>query len=155
MPVTPPPSVEQSYPYPESPPIARSNALVSVRSNQRLLDFSLQGIDLAGSRRIRLVFRGVQKTTASRVLRISLMSSPSVRLIAGNLYTYGEGAAAGSPRKERFFPLTLSLDITDALRPLAGSERVEAYLDILDPHGRVLIDEMLYLESVEVEVAAP
>src|SRR5450631_3575621 len=126
MPVTPPPSVEQSYPYPESQPIARSNVSGSVRSGQRLIDFSLQGIDLAGSRRIRLVFRGLQKTTASRVLRVSLISLPSVRLIAGNLYTYGEGAVVGPKRKERFFPLTLSLDITDALRPLACSERVDA-----------------------------
>ncbi|MDD5036094.1 MAG: hypothetical protein PHE55_15190 [Methylococcaceae bacterium] len=149
MPIALPSAVQQIQPKPVS--LARSTISGSIHCGQTLLQFSLQGLELAGSRRLRLVLRGLQKTAQSRVLRVSLACGLAVRLNAGNLYTYGEGVVQGPQQEERFFPLTLSLDITDAARQLTGAERVDVDLDILDPHGRMLMDEPLYLESVEID----
>jgi hypothetical protein len=131
--------------------IAYSTVRRRVRSGEQVASFEGSVLDVKGQR-VRLVLRGVEKTSSSLVLRISLSADTPAPVVAGNLYTYGEGQPVGSAAGGRFFPITLSLDITSALRPLRGAGRVNVYLNILDPHGRELPDEAITLEAVEIDV---
>jgi hypothetical protein len=47
--------------------------------------------------------------------------------------------------------LTLSLDITEAVVQLGRPRQLNAYVLITDANGRVLPDEKLELESVELQ----
>jgi hypothetical protein len=131
--------------------IAYSTIRRRVRSGEQVASFDGNILDVP-RQRFRLVLRGVEKTAASLVLRVSLSTDTLTPQVAGNLFTYGEGPPVDSNNRGRFFPMTFSLDITGALRQLRGASRVNVYLHILDPHGRDLTDEAITLESAEIDV---
>jgi len=132
--------------------IAYSTVGRQVRSGEQLTSFDGNIRDVAGQR-VKLVLRGVEKTAASLVLRIALATDPQAPIVAGNLYTYGEGPVVGSNIQDRFAPMTLALDITTALRGLPKPSHVNVFLHILDPHGRERTDEAITLESAEIDVS--
>jgi hypothetical protein len=129
--------------------LACANVSGSVFSGQRMASFDVQVPDTSGQR-IELVFHGVRKTLESRVLRISLAADGAPPLVAGQLYTYGEGPPVGAHLRERFAPMELVLDVTRAMGQLRGARHVSVCLDILDPHGRQVPQEALLLEDVEL-----
>jgi hypothetical protein len=111
--------------------------------------FEVQVPDATGQR-VELVLHGVRKTRASLILRIRLFAEDSQPLVAGHLYTYGEGPELEPDIRDRFAPMELSLDVTQAMRQLRGARHVSVGLDILDAHGREVLDERLSLEGVEL-----
>jgi hypothetical protein len=126
----------------------------AVRSGERLAGFDVRALDVT-EHRVKLVLHGVRKTASSLVLAISLSGGTAGSVPAGKLYTYGEGSATGRDTEHRFFPVTLTLDITAALRRLSGAERIDVALHILDAHGRELADQTLLLDGVELVVETP
>jgi len=124
----------------------------TVRSGEQIASFDASALDAAGKDIVEIVLEGVEKTACSRVLRLSLSSRSSRLILAGNLYTYGEGPLEG----RQLAPITLSLDVTEAVRHLPRSGPVQVCLEILDGHGQSLKDEHLFikrfhLRNVEAE----
>ena len=122
-----------------------------VRSGQLLASFELPA-PAAAAGHVELVFNGVRKTASSLVLRLSVSAATTTRIVAGYLYTYGEGPPVPNDTSGRFFPMVLSLDITDAIRELNNPRHLDVHVDIQDAHGRNLTDEALELESVELRM---
>ena len=114
MPITTPPAMEQHSHDSAAKPVAYAKIAGNVRTGQRLIRLFPNLLSLTAKDQIRLVLNGLEKTEKSLVLSVFLASHDAEPLPAGNIYTYGEGPKNGIRLEERFFPLTLSLDITEA-----------------------------------------
>jgi hypothetical protein len=121
-----------------------------IRSGERLGRLDGAALARASGGPVELLFEGVQKTEASLDLRFSLAGPTGARVVAGSLYTYGEGCSKQAP--ERFFPMTLTLDITEAAGQMAGGA-ADVVLEIFDAHGRELKEATVFLESVTLQEA--
>jgi len=130
--------------------IASAFVARAIRSGERVARIDLRASLAQADQPLELIFEGVQKTAASLHLRISLSGGPAGPVVAGDLFTYGEGPAEDAPAPERFFPLRLILDITAAARQIATPGPTEVFLEILDGHGRELSDESLFIQQVEL-----
>ncbi len=119
-----------------------------VRSGDVLASFKVGAGGLSRGAAAEMVIHGMEKTADSLVLAVDI-GSPGLTIEAGRLYTYGEGEPSG--RKEgRFEPVTLALDVTEALGRLPAAPSVTVTLRILDSHGAVSGDTAIFIKDVEL-----
>ena len=116
-----------------------------------MASFDASALENAGKDLVELVLEGVDKTASSRVLRLSLSSGASRPILAGSLYTYGEGP----PEGRQLAPIPLSLDVTEPVRRLPRSGPVQVRLEILDGHGQILKDERLFIKRFSLRTIEP
>ena len=121
-----------------------------LRSGDCVASFAGKVLAAAGERAVELILEGVAKTAESRTLRISLRADSARPVVAGSLFTYGEGPVDTAEPDQRFFPLRLTLDITEAARQVAGARQVDLFVDLLDAHGRKRADESLSIHQLEI-----
>jgi hypothetical protein len=118
-------------------------------SGDKIASLDLRRLDGTENGKVELVLDGVRKTAGSLELRVLLSSGSEKPLVAGSLYTYGEGFGEERDQSGRFSPMRLSLDVTEAARRLAGTSRVDVRVQVLDSHGRD-VKERLFVDHLEL-----
>jgi hypothetical protein len=130
----------------------RASVRRHVRSGGVLAIFRVGAGGLAPGAAAELVIHGMEKTADSLVLGVDLWSQGRT-IEAGRLYTYGEGSPSGRP-EARFEPVTLTLDVSDALGQFQASPAVTVKLRIMDPRGAERGDASIFISDVELRPRA-
>jgi hypothetical protein len=123
-----------------------------VRSGDVLASFAMGAAGIARGARAELVFHGMAKTADSLILAVEI-GARGRAIEAGRLYTYGEGEPSGR-HEARFDPVTLVLDVTEALGQLPTASPATLTLRIMDHKGTELADRAIFIEEVELRPAA-
>lgn len=121
------------------------------------IEFSLAGI-AARATTVELEFQGFRPTRDSFELRVLLAppGAASAAQHAGSIFLFGRGdAAPGGPlvpgAADPHAPMTLRVDVTDAIRALPRSaSRFSVTLVAVDPKGRELAGPDVEFDSVAV-----
>lgn len=121
-----------------------------VRSGEALASFSVGAGDRG--REAELVIRGMEKTADSLVIAVDVGGGGRT-VEAGRLYTYGEGSPSGRP-EARFEPVTLALDVSEALGQFPGAQAVTVTLRIMDARGAERADAAIFIGDVELRPRA-
>lgn len=100
-----------------------------VESGEVIATFDFRDLVLGEAGRAQLAIEGMEKTAESVEIKVYFTAAGRERVHAGTLYTYGEGSEREVARK-RFFPIALTLDVTEAVRQLAGAPQVEVRLEL-------------------------
>jgi hypothetical protein len=122
-----------------------------VRSGDVLAAFAVDAAGIARGARAELVFHGMAKTADSLIVAVEI-GERGRAVEAGRLYTYGEGESSGR-REARFDPVTLVLDVTEALGRLQEASPAALTLRIMDHMGTELTDRAIFIEEVELRPA--
>jgi len=119
-----------------------------VRSGDVLATFTIGAGGIARGARAELVLHGMEKTADSLILAVEIGIRGRV-IEAGRLYTYGEGEPSGR-REARFEPVTLALDVTEALGQFQTASPAKFTLRIVDHKGKERGDRAIFIEEVEL-----
>jgi hypothetical protein len=119
-----------------------------IRSGQTLATFKIGGTTAAAASRSELVIHGMEKTPDSLVLVVTV-SAGNQAVEAGRLYTFGEGEMTGG-QPGRFDPVTMTLDVTDALAKIRPSSTVMVTLKILDAQGAERRKDSIVVDEIEL-----